>query len=348
MFPPSGLDADDSYFVRFDREMPGRLYSGIMPQGHTPLTAMVHLSAALLQAPIDLPLTAPADDAYWTLVAYHNSLRELGKSVTLAHDDIPARISVIAETEDDVRRLPDDQILELTSNVPPAEIPAKLEVLQRHRGEGAASFVASTNMISVGVDVPRLGLMLVVGQPKTTSEYIQATSRVGRTVPGLIVTLYSPSKPRDRSHYESFVPYHSALYRAVEPTSVTPFSIPARGRALHAGLVVMARHGLGWDANDDASLFNAADPDWQEMVASFLMQGPPPRNRKSSRTSRGVSRSWRRGGPNSSAMRRRRGGCGTRQVDASTRGCYTISASAGQAGRRSTRCATSTCRSGCM
>ena len=230
MFPPSGLDADDSYFVRFDRDKPGRLYCGVMPQGHTPLTAMVHLSAALLQAPMEIPLTPPADDAYWTLVAYHNNLRELGKSVTLAHDDIPARMSVIAEAEDDVRPLHDHEILELTSNVPAAEIPGRLELLQRRRGEkGAVSFVASTNMISVGVDVPRLGLMLVSGQPKTTSEYIQATSRVGRgKVDGLVVTMFSPSRPRDRSHYESFVPYHSALYRAVEPTSVTPFAIPAR------------------------------------------------------------------------------------------------------------------------
>ena len=268
MFPPSGLDADDSYFVKFDRDKPGRLYCGVMPQGHTPLTAMVHLSAVLLQAPMEVPLTPPADDAYWTLVAYHNNLRELGKSVTLAHDDIPARMSVIAEAEEDVRPLPDNEILELTSNVPAAEIPGRLELMQRRRGEkGAVSFVASTNMISVGVDVPRLGLMLVSGQPKTTSEYIQATSRVGRgEVAGLVVTMFSPSRPRDRSHYESFVPYHSALYRAVEPTSVTPFAIPARSRALHAGLVVMARHARGWEPNDAASLFSAADAEWQELV----------------------------------------------------------------------------------
>ena len=272
MFPPSGLDADDSYFVRFDRDKPGRLYCGVMPQGHTPLTAMVHLSAVLLQAPMAVPLTPPADDAYWTLVAYHNNLRELGKSVTLAHDDIPARMSVIAEAEEDVRPLPDNEILELTSNVPAAEIPGRLELMQRRRGEkGAVSFVASTNMISVGVDVPRLGLMLVSGQPKTTSEYIQATSRVGRgKVDGLVVTMFSPTRARDRSHYESFVPYHSALYRAVEPTSVTPFAVPARNRALHAGLVVMARHARGWEPNDAASLFSATDAEWRELVNSFL------------------------------------------------------------------------------
>ena len=173
--------------------------------------------------------------------------------------------------EDAVRRLPDDEILELTSNVPPAEIPGKLEALQRRRGEkNAISFVASTNMISVGVDVPRLGLMLVVGQPKTTSEYIQATSRVGRQGPGLVFTLYSPARPRDRSHYESFIPYHSALYKAVEPTSVTPFSIPARNRALHADLVVLARHAKGWRANTDAGSFSALDDEWAVLVERFL------------------------------------------------------------------------------
>ena len=273
VFPPSGLDADDSYFVRFDRTAPGRLYCGVMPQGHTPLTAMVHLSAALLQAqaPEEVELLPESRDLYWTLVAYHNSLRELGKTVTLAHDDIPARMSVIAMAEDAVRRLRDDEILELTSNVPPAEIPGKLEALQRRRGEkNAISFVASTNMISVGVDVPRLGLMLVAGQPKTTSEYIQATSRVGRQGPGLVFTLYSPARPRDRSHYESFIPYHSALYKAVEPTSVTPFSIPARNRALHADLVVLARHAKGWRSNTDAGCFSAIDDEWTVLVESFL------------------------------------------------------------------------------
>jgi hypothetical protein len=161
--------------------------------------------------------------------------------------------------------------MELTSNVPAAEIPGKLEALQRPSDEkNAVSFVASTNMISVGVDVPRLGLMLVVGQPKTTSEYIQATSRVGRRGPGLVFTLYSPARPRDRSHYESFIPYHAALYRAVEPTSVTPFSIPARNRALHADLVILARHARGWTSDTDAGKFSAIDTEWTHLLELFL------------------------------------------------------------------------------
>ncbi|MGC4862811.1 helicase-related protein [Micromonospora sp. DT41] len=271
LFPPSGLDAEDSYFVRTDPGRPGRLYAGVMPQGHTPLTAMVHLSAAMLNAPVELPLGPQAADAYWTLIAYHNSLRELGKTVTLAHDDIPARLGVIAAAEDDRRDLDDAEIMELTSNIPPADIPRHLQRLFHERGEpDAVSFVPSTNMISVGVDVPRLGLMLVVGQPKTTAEYIQATSRVGRRQPGLVVTLYSPSKPRDRSHYESFIPYHTSLYRVVEPTSVTPFSVPARTRALHAGLVILARHVHTWRDDRAAAAFDPKDPAWRSLVEKFI------------------------------------------------------------------------------
>ncbi|SCL25966.1 Helicase conserved C-terminal domain-containing protein [Micromonospora nigra] len=291
LFPPSGLDADDSYFVRSDHSRPGRLYAGVMPQGHTPLTAMVHLSAAMLNAPVELPLGPQAADAYWTLVAYHNSLRELGKTVTLAHDDIPARLGVIAPAEDDRRHLDDGEIMELTSNIPPADIPRHLQRLFLQRGQtGAVSFVPSTNMISVGVDVPRLGLMLVVGQPKTTAEYIQASSRVGRRQPGLVVTLYSPSKPRDRSHYESFIPYHTSLYRAVEPTSVTPFSVPARTRALHAGMVILARHAHSWRDDRDAAAFDPDDPAWRTLVQEFIARARAADPREAEDVARHVER----------------------------------------------------------
>ena len=166
---------------------------------------------------------------------------------------------------------PDDAIVELTSNIPAAEIPGKIETLKKSRGEvGCPGFVASSNMISVGVDVSRLGVMLVVGQPKSTSEYIQASSRVGRSVPGLVVTLFSPSKPRDRSRYESFIPYHAALYRSVEPTSVTPFSAPARTRALHAALVILARHAGELPGNAEASLFDPTAAGWGPLRDSFV------------------------------------------------------------------------------
>jgi len=260
LFPPSGMSHDDSYFVHFDHSVPGRRYVGVMAQSHTPTTANVHTSAAVLQAPLDLGLSGTSLDAYWTLVAYHNSLRELGKTVTLARDDIPDRIRTIAENTANVRQLDrGSDVEELTSNIPSREIPKILELLGHDHASGSAvSVVACTNMISVGVDVPRLSLMLVNGQPKSTSEYIQATSRVGRDAnrpPGLVVALLSSAKPRDRSHYESFKPYHRAIYREVEPTSVTPWALPARERALHATLVILARHLLGLPSNTDAENF---------------------------------------------------------------------------------------------
>lgn len=254
LFPPSGLTAGQSYFASPDQDRPGRLYVGVMAQGHTASTSTVHVGAAALQAPQDVCEDDTLRDAYWTTVAYHNSLRELGRTVTIARDDIPARLEHLTKDDTRRRKLDDDSVVELTSNIPRAAQPRLLERLGKDFKErGSVSFLATTNMLSVGVDVPRLGLMVMNGQPKTTSEYIQATSRVGRRhVPGLIVTLFRSAKPRDRSHYESFGVYHRALYRHVEPTSVTPWSLPSRNRALHAVLTILVRHGLGLNAEDKA------------------------------------------------------------------------------------------------
>ncbi len=267
-FPPPGLVADDSFFMKLDRESRGRLYLGIMAQGHTPVTANVHTSAALLQAPISADPSGEPGDRFWTLVAYHNSLRELGKTTTLARDDIPSRIEVIEEVAD--RRRGDLNVVEITSNVPASQIPERLEELGTPRTRRrAVDLAACTNMLSVGVDVPRLGLMMVVGQPKSTSEYIQATSRVGREFPGLVVALYSSAKARDRSHYESFRAYHGTLYAAVEGVSVTPTSPRARERALHAALVVVVRHSLGLNSDESADAFSSSDPDLRRALITL-------------------------------------------------------------------------------
>jgi ATP-dependent helicase YprA (DUF1998 family) len=137
-------------------------------------------------------------------------------------------------------------IEELTSRRTQEEVRDMLDKLAtKATQDGCVDVVLATNMVSVGVDVPRLGLMLVNGQPKTRSEYIQATSRVGRDkAPGLVVTLLNNAKPRDRSHYETFPIWHQSLYRDVEATSVTPFASRARDRAMHAALTAMIRHGI--------------------------------------------------------------------------------------------------------
>src|SRR5690606_22841713 len=115
--------------------------------------------------------------------------------------------------------------------------------LEYETGRYPLDILLSSNMISVGVDVDRLGLMVVSGQPKTTAEYIQATSRVGREHPGLVIQVYNWIRPRDISHYERFLHYHATFYRHVEATSVSPFSERARDRALPAVLVAYSRLG---------------------------------------------------------------------------------------------------------
>jgi hypothetical protein len=250
LFPPSGLSADDSHFATVDRTVPGRLYVGIMAQGHTADTATVHSVTAMLQAPLDLDLSGPEKDVYWTLVGYHSSLRELGRTVTIARDDVTTRLRALIKG----RKIRTFEVDEITSNVPRSLQAELLERLNKTCEEKEhLDFVASTNMLSVGVDVPRLGLMLMNGQPKATAEYIQATSRVGREAhPGLVFSLFRSTRPRDRSHYENFLPYHAALYRFVEPTSVTPWSPPSRDRSLHAALLILVRHHLGLASDDKA------------------------------------------------------------------------------------------------
>ncbi|MET9891882.1 helicase-related protein [Streptomyces sp. NPDC006465] len=251
LFPPSGLDARDSFFAVPDTGRPGRLYLGVMAQGHTAGRGAVATTAAMLQGVHQLP--EEHRDDYWTLVAYHHSLRELGRTVTAAGDDIPAQLRGLDEGAG-TRELVGGQVQQLDSSVKRADQPILLDHLEKPWTDPrSVSFLPCTNMLSVGVDVKRLAYMLMQGQPKTTAEYIQATSRVGRHhVPGLVVTYFNATRPRDRSHYETFMDYHRALYRYVEPASVTPWSPPARRRALHAALVVLVRHRLGLAAENRA------------------------------------------------------------------------------------------------
>jgi hypothetical protein len=180
-------------------------------------------------------------DPYWTLVGYFNSLRELGGALRLTEDDVPVRMGLVAKRQHTVDR--EIRVnLELTSRMGSTAIPQVLSRLGLSMGNPSAiDILLATNMLSVGVDIQRLGLMVVNGQPKTTSEYLQATSRVGRSQPGLIVTLYNWYKARDVSHYERFEAYHAELYRHVDAVTVTPFSPRARDRGLRALIVGMAR-----------------------------------------------------------------------------------------------------------
>ena len=242
-FPPPCLDVADSGFAVMDRDAPGRVYAGVTTAGRSSKFALQAVAASLLQSASGGTTDDAARDPYWTLVSYFNSLRELGGALVLMQDDVNDTIDLLAQRRGESRRRP-EAVEELTSRRTQAEVRDMLDQLAVPAATGAAlDIVLATNMLSVGVDIPRLGLMLVNGQPKGIAEYIQATSRVGRgDVAGLIVAVLNDARARDRSRYESFPTWHSTLYRDVEPTSVTPFASRSRDRALHAVLVALVRH----------------------------------------------------------------------------------------------------------
>ena len=245
LFPPPGLDHDDSGFAVRDKAKPPRTYLAITTAGRSAKFALQATAGSLMQSTGNTVGLSDEDrDGYATLLAYFNSLRELGGAIVQMLDDVPDSMKLYAdERGEQVRSTIPPR--ELTSRVSQKEIIEILSELKVQAGKaGAIDVVLATNMVSVGVDVSRLGVMAMNGQPKTRSEYIQATSRVGRsTFPGLVIAVLNAAKPRDRSHFETFYGWHATLYRDVEATSVTPFASRARDRALHAALVAMVRHG---------------------------------------------------------------------------------------------------------
>jgi hypothetical protein len=258
VFPPPGPDRKNSFFARTvpAHERHARRYVGIAAQGRSLKVLLMRTYLALLAAAQKAYAEAggaknranPADP-YMTVLGYFNALRELGGSRRIIEDEVSTRVadygSRLRVGEADgcfASRKIAHEVLELTSREPTNRVAdAKRRLALPFHDEEHVDVALATNMISVGLDITRLGLMVVLGQPKASAEYIQATSRVGRRWPGLIVVLFNAARSRDRSHYESFRAFHSALYRQVESSSVTPYSPRAIDRALHAVLVGLAR-----------------------------------------------------------------------------------------------------------
>ena len=254
-FPHPGIDAEDSFFARESvvshvNGVFGRKYVGLMPSGKTKAMMEIRSISSMLQKIYGMPLDDDVKDKYWTLTVYFNSLKDLGKCSTLVDDDVKdfiKRMAYRTGTAKDARMITNAD--ELTSRVSTTQLNQTLDKLEKlayskeniESKRWPSNVLLATNMISVGIDVARLNVMLLVGQPKLTSEYIQASSRVGREYPGVAFTMYDGSKSRDRSHYEQFKGYHESFYKHVEPTGVTPFSKPARERALHAIVIALLR-----------------------------------------------------------------------------------------------------------
>lgn len=269
-FPPQGIDIDDSFFAEISerQDKPARSYLGCMAVGTSPTTMMIRTMASLLFATRYLTELGYEDkviDSFWTLTGYFNTLRELGGAIVRVVDDIQDRFSYLRigkfselfpltqgqERYDRYKELTSRESGENIGNVIQQELKIPYSSTENTL---PYDFLLASNMISVGVDIGRLGTMVVVGQPKATAEYIQATSRVGRETPGLVIATYNQAKSRDRSHYEQFTQYHSAYYKHVEATSLTPFSDRARDRALQALYVILCRHTIARLSHNESAL----------------------------------------------------------------------------------------------
>ncbi|MGI8961794.1 MAG: DISARM system helicase DrmA [Bryobacteraceae bacterium] len=266
IFLPHGLDVTDSFFAleRPIEAVPGRLYVGICAPGRRLKAALIRVYVAFLAAGQELyEKYGVAADPWMTVVGYFNSMLELGGMRRLVEDDVKTRLGKADQRGMTRRTIPFGAVDELTSRKSSTDIPQLLDRMERKFDPAVTArrhelikrrefknlpplpldVLLATNMISVGVDVKRLGLMAVAGQPKSTAEYIQATSRVGRSFPGLVCCVYNWTRPRDLSHYETFEHYHATFYKHVEALSVTPFSPGAMSRALTALLVSCIRLG---------------------------------------------------------------------------------------------------------
>lgn len=270
-FPPPIIDADNSCFAKTDSNSAGRVYVGITTAGRSQKFALQAVAASLIQSINDRGILEEESDNFSTLVAYFNSLKVLGGALIVMQNEVEMFLKAYAARRGENKRelnAPE----EMTSRKKSKEIPKILERLKlKKENSDFIDVLLATNMLSVGVDIPRLGLMLVAGQPKTMSEYIQATSRVGRqNVPGLIVTLYNNNKIRDRAHYENFKTWHQSLYRELEGSSVTPFAARARDKVLHAALIVLARYMIP-ELNDKPVLTPKLRQKIEELVVPYIM-----------------------------------------------------------------------------
>lgn len=249
-FPASGITSSDNFFSNsteghpLDDQGPGRLYVGVCAPGKGPQTPTVRIWSSLMQQAERIRLASGRItdelDYFWTVVGYFNAIRELASARSLYRQDIPERIRQM--DGDNARIIEDYNLVELNSNKSSSEIPAILDQLER-KGSGVDAVMA-TSMFGTGVDIDRLSIMIVHGQPKTTASYIQATGRVGRQKGALVVTFLRSTRPRDLDHYEFFTGYHRALHRYVEPVTVAPFSPRACDRALGPVTVAILRNGI--------------------------------------------------------------------------------------------------------
>jgi hypothetical protein len=280
LFPPPGFRHGETYFTTafsgLDSQNEGTTYVGIYsPEFQSAQTAQAVALAATVSAGDVLTARGLVVDPWWTTVAFFNSLRELGYAVTLVETDVPDYLRVWAARNPQVKRgvMPLTKV-ELTSRIPSHEIPEKLRELETaYPNPSSSDICLASTMIEVGIDVDRLALMAVLGQPNSTARYIQVTGRVGRNwrkAPGVVVTVYGLGKARDISHYEHFQSYHRRLYADVTPTLLAPFIEPALVKFLSGTAAAYLRQTMPAEGISQKQSFSATAQDLDVWARTYL------------------------------------------------------------------------------
>lgn len=273
IFPPMGVTYDDNFFSYVSTESK-RKHIGFMPTGKTALNSQIRILGNLLLARIELfkhyrtkeNLTQEESIArgnnFWTIVSFYNSLRDVGK----VYNKVPAEIldflkllhnrhqlskqaygfnyfGLAGRTKELTSRIESNSIKKLLNEV---EMPFSLVAKDGYNFvHNTVDLVLASNMFSVGIDIERLNVMLMNGQPKNVAEYIQASSRVGRKDKGIVINLLDANRSRDKSYFENYVSFNNAYYKFVEPLSVTPYTEIALDKVLASLLVCFVRHKQG-------------------------------------------------------------------------------------------------------
>lgn len=255
VIPPPGLTIDDSFFAEKDPNSQGKTYVGICSGGHSGATNLqTNVLSLLSHQPPALESAGANPDPYWTNITFFSSRRALGLLTSAVETTLKSRLNYMNaltgirtgdSVPDKIRRatryIRSVRELTATSSEDVSKVLADLEISKNQ--EKCVDLCFATSMIEVGLDVPRLGLMTVMGQPKSASQYIQVTGRVGRhhSAPGLVVTVLNSRIARDRAHYEGFSAWHERLYASVESASVTPFTTRALEKSAPSVLTAMLR-----------------------------------------------------------------------------------------------------------
>lgn len=254
-FPTPGFERARSFYSQ-ETDDTRRLYLGVMP--HYRRKADV---AGMIQQRLLADVSSLQDEAAYTDDGPPSALVEMlfNYELSLAYVNSKIHGDQIA---DDLREL--DQLFAdrgqdhlsmrvLTGDVRIADLAEPISRIEKDtlgtpRSDRIRALVG-TSVVSHGVDLERLNLLVMAGLPPTVADYIQASSRSGRTHVGLVVTVFDAFQKRETSTFVNFLSFHQFLDRMVAPVPVNKYAYFGADRTLPG--IVMA---LLWDLARDPSL----------------------------------------------------------------------------------------------